>query len=126
MALAGFGIVALLGTAPGLGAGPPTVEARLSGLAGAVAVAVCTSTLAQAWVVVPAGYYGATIARVGAVSVGAVAALAVIAAFHLFHGRPAHDRLWAAAGLPDAVFAIDSNELLRISGGHAADLAEDR
>ncbi|GIJ55091.1 hypothetical protein [Virgisporangium aurantiacum] len=102
MALAGFGIVALLGTAPGLGAGPPTAEARLCGAAGAVAVAVCTSTLAQSWVVNPAGYYGATIARVGAVVVGAVAALAVIAAFHLFHGRPAHDRLWAAAllGLP--------------------------
>jgi prolyl-tRNA editing enzyme YbaK/EbsC (Cys-tRNA(Pro) deacylase) len=35
-----------------------------------------------------------------------------------------HDRLWAAAGLPDAVFAIVPDELLRISGGRPADLAE--
>jgi Cys-tRNA(Pro) deacylase len=35
-----------------------------------------------------------------------------------------HDRLWAAAGLPDAVFAIAPDELLRISGGRPADLAE--
>jgi prolyl-tRNA editing enzyme YbaK/EbsC (Cys-tRNA(Pro) deacylase) len=34
------------------------------------------------------------------------------------------DPLWAAAGLPDAVFAISPGELLRISGGRAADLAE--
>lgn len=32
--------------------------------------------------------------------------------------------LWAAAGLPDAVFAISPDELLRISGGRPADLAE--
>ncbi|HEX5041166.1 MAG TPA: YbaK/EbsC family protein [Candidatus Limnocylindria bacterium] len=36
----------------------------------------------------------------------------------------AHERLWAAAGLPDAVFAIAPHELLRISGGLPADLAE--
>jgi len=36
-----------------------------------------------------------------------------------------HDRLWAAAGLPDAVFAIAPDELLRISGGRPASLAED-
>jgi hypothetical protein len=102
MALAGFGTVALLGTAPGLGAGPPANEERLSGPAGAIAVAVSTSTLTQAWIVAPAGYYGAVIARVGAVVVGAVAALAAIAAYRLLRGRPAHDRLWAAAllGLP--------------------------
>ena len=44
MALAGFGAVALIGTAPGLGAPAPSLDARLSGLAGAVAIAVCTST----------------------------------------------------------------------------------
>lgn len=53
---------------------------------------------------------------------GHAAAIAVVVDRDLLD----HDRLWAAAGLPDAVFAIDSNELLRISGGHAADLAEDR
>jgi prolyl-tRNA editing enzyme YbaK/EbsC (Cys-tRNA(Pro) deacylase) len=35
-----------------------------------------------------------------------------------------HQRLWAAAGLPDAVFAITPNDLLRASGGTVADLAE--
>ncbi|HEX2884645.1 MAG TPA: YbaK/EbsC family protein [Candidatus Limnocylindria bacterium] len=35
-----------------------------------------------------------------------------------------HDRVWAAAGLPDAVFAIDPAELARASGGRVADLAE--
>jgi len=36
----------------------------------------------------------------------------------------AHDRLWAAAGLPDAVFAIGPDELVRVSGGRVAELAE--
>jgi prolyl-tRNA editing enzyme YbaK/EbsC (Cys-tRNA(Pro) deacylase) len=36
----------------------------------------------------------------------------------------AHETLWAAAGLPDAVFAIAPDDLLRISGGRRADLAE--
>src|SRR5262245_40721809 len=36
----------------------------------------------------------------------------------------AHDRLWAAAGLPDAVFPITPDDLLRISGGAAAEIAE--
>jgi Cys-tRNA(Pro) deacylase len=50
------------------------------------------------------------------------------------HGRPvtvvvdrdlmAHDRLWAAAGMPDAVFPIAPEDLLRVSGGTVADLAE--
>jgi len=35
-----------------------------------------------------------------------------------------HDRLWAAAGLPDAVFAIAPADLLRVSGATPADLAE--
>jgi prolyl-tRNA editing enzyme YbaK/EbsC (Cys-tRNA(Pro) deacylase) len=37
----------------------------------------------------------------------------------------ANERLWAAAGLPDAVFAIAPADLLRISGGRVADLAAD-
>jgi prolyl-tRNA editing enzyme YbaK/EbsC (Cys-tRNA(Pro) deacylase) len=36
----------------------------------------------------------------------------------------AHERLWAAAGLPDAVFAVTPHDLIRVSGGRAADLAE--
>jgi prolyl-tRNA editing enzyme YbaK/EbsC (Cys-tRNA(Pro) deacylase) len=36
----------------------------------------------------------------------------------------AHEWLWAAAGLPDAVFRISPSELLRVSGGIVADLAE--
>jgi prolyl-tRNA editing enzyme YbaK/EbsC (Cys-tRNA(Pro) deacylase) len=36
----------------------------------------------------------------------------------------AHDRLWAAAGMPDAVFPIAPEELLRVSGGTVTDLAE--
>jgi len=35
-----------------------------------------------------------------------------------------HDRLWAAAGLPDAVFAIGPLELVRATGGVVADIAE--
>jgi prolyl-tRNA editing enzyme YbaK/EbsC (Cys-tRNA(Pro) deacylase) len=35
----------------------------------------------------------------------------------------AHDRVWAAAGLPDAVFAIAPDALVRISGGSVAELA---
>jgi prolyl-tRNA editing enzyme YbaK/EbsC (Cys-tRNA(Pro) deacylase) len=34
-----------------------------------------------------------------------------------------HDRLWAAAGLPDAVFPITPGDLLRVSGGSIVDLA---
>ena len=37
----------------------------------------------------------------------------------------AHDRVWAAAGLPDAVFGIDAPDLIRASGGTVADIAED-
>jgi Cys-tRNA(Pro) deacylase len=35
-----------------------------------------------------------------------------------------HAGLWAAAGLPDAVFAIDPGDLQRASGARLADLAE--
>jgi Cys-tRNA(Pro) deacylase len=34
-----------------------------------------------------------------------------------------HERLWAAAGLPDAVFPITPGDLLRVSGGSVVDLA---
>lgn len=35
----------------------------------------------------------------------------------------AHDRVWAAAGLPDAVFAIEPDDLVRVSAGRIADIA---
>jgi prolyl-tRNA editing enzyme YbaK/EbsC (Cys-tRNA(Pro) deacylase) len=34
-----------------------------------------------------------------------------------------HERLWAAAGLPDAVFPVEPDELVRVSGAVVADLA---
>lgn len=37
----------------------------------------------------------------------------------------AHQRLWAAAGLPDAVFAVAPDDLVRASGGRVVDIAED-
>lgn len=36
----------------------------------------------------------------------------------------AHDRVWAAAGMPDAVFAIGPEDLLRASGARPVELAE--
>ena len=39
-------------------------------------------------------------------------------------GLLAHEVVWAAAGLPDAVFAIRPDELVRVSGARLADLAE--
>ncbi len=35
-----------------------------------------------------------------------------------------HEAVWAAAGLPDAVFAISPEDLVRASGGRVADVAE--
>jgi prolyl-tRNA editing enzyme YbaK/EbsC (Cys-tRNA(Pro) deacylase) len=34
-----------------------------------------------------------------------------------------HERLWAAAGLPDAVFGVAPDDLVRASGGRVVDLA---
>lgn len=36
-----------------------------------------------------------------------------------------HAMVWAAAGLPDAVFAVEPHDLLRASGARVADLAAD-
>jgi Cys-tRNA(Pro) deacylase len=36
----------------------------------------------------------------------------------------AHPRVWAAAGLPDAVFPVAPEDLVRISAGRVADIAE--
>jgi prolyl-tRNA editing enzyme YbaK/EbsC (Cys-tRNA(Pro) deacylase) len=38
----------------------------------------------------------------------------------------AHAVVWAAAGLPDAVFSVEPHDLLRASGARLADLAVDR
>jgi prolyl-tRNA editing enzyme YbaK/EbsC (Cys-tRNA(Pro) deacylase) len=38
-------------------------------------------------------------------------------------GLLAHDEVWAAAGLPDAVFPIAPGDLVRASGGEVADIA---
>lgn len=35
----------------------------------------------------------------------------------------AHERLWAAAGLPDAVFAVRPDDLVAVSGGRVVNLA---
>ena len=35
----------------------------------------------------------------------------------------AHERVWAAAGLPDAVFAIGPDDLVRVSAGRVDDIA---
>ncbi|MBV8720068.1 MAG: YbaK/EbsC family protein, partial [Chloroflexi bacterium] len=34
------------------------------------------------------------------------------------------DRVWAAAGTPNAVFAIDPNDLVRITGAQVAEVAQ--
>ncbi len=41
-------------------------------------------------------------------------------------GLLAHEVVWAAAGLPDAVFPIRPDDLVRVSGARVADLAEAR
>ena len=38
-------------------------------------------------------------------------------------GLLAHDEVWAAAGLPDAVFPISPDDLVRVSGGRIEELA---
>ena len=38
-------------------------------------------------------------------------------------GLLAHEVVWAAAGLPDAVFPISPDDLVRVSGGRVEDLA---
>jgi prolyl-tRNA editing enzyme YbaK/EbsC (Cys-tRNA(Pro) deacylase) len=38
-------------------------------------------------------------------------------------GLLAHQEVWAAAGLPDAVFPIAPDDLVRVSGGRVEDLA---
>ena len=52
---------------------------------------------------------------------GHLADLTVVVDRHLL----SHERLWAAAGLPDAVFAVAPADLVRASGGRVGDVAAD-
>jgi len=101
MALTAFGVLALAGTSPGVGAVPPTTDERLTVATGAAAVAIGASTVVLVWP--PAAgqfgyYYQPTLARAGLVVTAAVAALALLA----LRRRGRGDWLWATAllGLP--------------------------
>ncbi len=101
MALTAFGLLALLGTAPAVGASTPTTDERLAVPAGAAAVAVVGSIVTRVWPPQRGGfgyYYQPTLARVGLVVTLAVAAVALVAV--LRRGRA--EWLWATAllGLP--------------------------
>jgi Cys-tRNA(Pro) deacylase len=52
---------------------------------------------------------------------GHARALPVLIDEHLL----AHEQVWAAAGLPDAVFPIDPHDLARVAGARVAALAAD-
>jgi len=101
MALGAFGLLALLGTAPAIGAIAPTTDERLAVPAGAAAVAITTSVVMSAWPPQRGAfgyYYQPTLARAGLVVTLVVAAVAVVAVLH--KGRT--EWLWATAllGLP--------------------------
>lgn len=101
MALGAFGLLALLGTAPAVGAVVPTTDERLAVPAGAAAVAIIASLVTRAWPPQRGGfgyYYQPTLARAGLVVTLAVAAVALVALLH--KGRT--EWLWATAllGLP--------------------------
>jgi hypothetical protein len=100
MALGAFGLLALLGTAPAVGAVPPGVDERLSVLSGAVAVAVLGRLLSPEGP--GAGYYQPTVARVGLVVTVSVAAVALAALLRRDRELPTGAWLWAMAllGLP--------------------------
>jgi hypothetical protein len=96
---------------------------RLAVPAGAVAVAVCASTVTRIW---PASgdssyYYQPTIARVGAVVAAAVAVLAIISVIRLVRGANAQPWLWATAllGLPAGWFGPFDSAGLRTAADQA-------
>ncbi|MDT5029200.1 MAG: hypothetical protein QOE61_5626, partial [Micromonosporaceae bacterium] len=96
------------GVAGGGGSAGAFADDRLAVPAGAVAVAVCASTVTRIW---PASgdvgyYYQPTIARVGVVVAAAVAVLAIISVIRLVRGGNAQPWLWATAllGLPAGWF----------------------
>jgi hypothetical protein len=91
--------------------------------AGAVAVAVCASTVTRIW---PASgdagyYYQPTIARVGVVVAAAVAVLAIISVIRLVRGANAQPWLWATAllGLPAGWFGPFDSAGLRTAADQA-------
>jgi hypothetical protein len=100
MALGAFGLLALFGTAPAVGAVPPGVDERLTVVTGAAAVAVL------GWLLSPegpgVGYYQPTVARVGLVVTVSVAAVALVALLRRDRSVPVRAWLWAMAllGLP--------------------------
>jgi hypothetical protein len=101
MALGAFGLLALLGTAPAVGAVTPSADERLAVPGGAAAVAVTASVVTRVWPPEQGGagyYYQPTLARAGLVVTLAVAAVALFALLH--KGRI--EWLWATAllGLP--------------------------
>jgi hypothetical protein len=101
MALGAFGLLALLGTAPAVGAAAPSSDERLAVPGGAAAVAVTASVVTRVWPPEQGAagyYYQPTLARAGLVVTLAVAAVALFALLH--KGRI--EWLWATAllGLP--------------------------
>ncbi|MDQ6857426.1 MAG: hypothetical protein M3Z65_00340 [Chloroflexota bacterium] len=84
-------------------------EAKLRGALGAQVVRRATADEAKS----------ATGFAIGGVPpFGHTSALRVI----VDEGLLAHERVWAAAGLPDAVFPVASADLLRLSRGTGADV----
>lgn len=100
MALGAFGLLALLGTAPAVGAVPAGTDERLSVVSGAGAVAVLGRLLSPEGPGL--GYYQPTVARVGLVVTVSVAAVALVALLRRDQAVPARAWLWAMAllGLP--------------------------
>jgi hypothetical protein len=98
MAMSAFGLLALLGTAPAVGATRPTLDEGLAVVTGAAAVAMCAWLVTLAWPATVPGYYQPTLARVSLVVTAAVAAVAAVAV--LRRGR--REWLWATAllGVP--------------------------
>jgi prolyl-tRNA editing enzyme YbaK/EbsC (Cys-tRNA(Pro) deacylase) len=84
-------------------------EARLAGAIGAAAVRRATADEAKRWT----GY------AIGGVPPFAHASECAVVCDR---GLLAYDEVWAASGLPDAVFPIAPADLVRISGAAVADI----
>jgi DNA-binding PadR family transcriptional regulator len=117
-ALAVFGLLALVGSAPASGGYRSTLDGRLSVPAGAVAVTVAASTVVTLWAPGTEAYgyyYQPTLARVGTVVTATVAVVAAIAIARQVRRRGAGGWLWAAAllGLPAGWMGPFDSEGLR-------------
>ncbi|HEY7222347.1 MAG TPA: hypothetical protein VH561_01845 [Micromonosporaceae bacterium] len=115
MALSAFGALALLGTAPAVGATRPGLDERLAVVTGAVAVAVGGWAVTVAWPPDPGTvryYYQPTLARVSVVVTATVAAVAIVG----IRERDRRQWLWATAllGLPAGwIGPFDTTALLQ-------------